>query len=380
MTKQGHASELDLVTKHRFILPSFTTAGGKSIRNVNVGWEAYGKLNAAKDNVILIPHFFSSNSHAAGRYRETDPEPGYWDSIIGPGKAIDTDLFYVVSVDSLVNMNSKDGITITTGPSSIDPETGQPYGLSFPVVTIRDFVQVQKALFDSLGITKLHAVAGTSMGGLQAFEWAAAFPEMVERVICVGGTATQNPFSVLSLETWCAPIRLDPAWNMGNYYDGAGPLAGLELAFFNVAVRAFHPEWAETNFGHRWTDPEKDPMAALENEFASDRSLKDLSVQRAKNTDANNMLYMTKANQLFVAGTPGSSVAPGLENIKARTLMISVRTDLLFPSADAHAQVARLKANGTHAEFFEIDSGIGHMAGVSDIGKASHVIRDFLTP
>ena len=151
---------------------------GKTIKDVKVGWEAYGKLNEKKDNVILVAHFYSSNSHAAGRYKAEDADPGYWDSIIGPGKPIDTDRFYVISVDSLVNMNSKDGITITTGPSSIDPDTGKPYGMRFPVVTIRDFVRVQKALLDSLGIRKLYAAVGTSMGGLQSFEWAAAHPDI----------------------------------------------------------------------------------------------------------------------------------------------------------------------------------------------------------
>lgn len=368
-----------LVQKKSFSIPFYVTVSGKTIKDVRVGWEAYGRLNDEKDNVILVPHFFSGNSHAAGRYTADDAEPGYWDSIIGPGRPIDTDTFYVISVDSLVNLNSKDGITITTGPSSIDPDTGNPYGMTFPVVTIRDFVRIQKALIDSLGITKLHAVAGMSMGGMQSFEWAAAHPDMVERVISVDGTATLKPFAVLSIGTWSAPIKVDQDWKNGNYYGGREPLAGLALAFSNLAVTTRHAEWAATNFGHRWADPDKDPLAAFENEFLSGSEVKAIGMLRASTaTDANHMLYITKANQLFVAGTSGSSIAPELKNIKARTLVIQARTDLLFPPEEAQHHVAQLKTNGIEAEYFEIDSGAGHLAGIADIAKAGKVIRSFL--
>ncbi|CAN5365323.1 homoserine O-acetyltransferase [soil metagenome] len=371
--------DIGLVQKNSFTLPHYTTVSGKTIKDVKVGWEAYGKLNEAKDNVILVPHFFSSNSHAAGRYKADDPLPGYWDSIIGPGKAIDTNQYFVISVDSLVNMNSKDGITVTTGPASINPDTGKPYGMTFPVVTIRDFVRVQKALIDSLGIKKLHAAAGTSMGGLQSFEWAAAYPEMVGRVLCVDGTVSQRPFAVLGLESWIAPIKADPNWNNGDYYGGPEPLAGLSLAYFNVMVAAVHPEWSAELYGFRWADPERSPMDSCMNEYAANAAFKAGGVLRATNaTDANNMLYMTRANQLFVAGTPGSSVAAGLVNIKARTLMVQARTDLLFPPEDTRAQVAQLKANGTDAEYVEIDTGGGHLAGITDVAKVGDSIRSFL--
>ena len=147
-----------LVEKKTFSMPSYTTVNGATIKNVTVGYESYGSLNAARDNVILVAHFFSGNSHAAGKYAAADPAAGYWDAIIGSGKPIDTDRFFVISSDTLVNLNVKDGKTVTTGPASINPDTGKPYGMSFPIVTIRDFVNVQKALLDSLGIKKLHAV------------------------------------------------------------------------------------------------------------------------------------------------------------------------------------------------------------------------------
>ncbi len=146
------AAELPLVQKQQLELAHFTTQSGVELKQVKVGWEAYGTLNADKSNVILITHYFSGTSHAAGKYRTTDAAAGYWDSIIGPGKAIDTNQFYVLSVDSLVNLNAFSPDVITTGPASINPDTGKAYGLSFPVVSIRDFVEVQKALLDKLGI------------------------------------------------------------------------------------------------------------------------------------------------------------------------------------------------------------------------------------
>ena len=156
-----------LVEKQVFEIASFETFGGDEIKNVKVGWEAYGTLNADKSNVILICHYFSGNSHAAGKYSPDDKAPGYWDKIIGSGKPIDTDKFYVVSVDTLVNLGTGNPKVTTTGPASINPDTGKPYGMTFPIVTIRDFVNVQKALLDGLGIDKLHTVMGASMGALQ---------------------------------------------------------------------------------------------------------------------------------------------------------------------------------------------------------------------
>ncbi len=177
-----------LVTEKKFFtLPQYTTQGGKTIKNVRVGYETYGKLNAAGTNVVFVPHFFSGTSHAAGRYKADEKAAGYWDAIIGPGKAIDTDKYFVVSADTLVNLNVKSPMVGTSGPATINPDTGKPYGSTFPVVSIADFVRVHKALLDSLGVKKLAAAAGASMGSLQAMQWAAEDPGYVERVIHVIG-------------------------------------------------------------------------------------------------------------------------------------------------------------------------------------------------
>jgi homoserine O-acetyltransferase/O-succinyltransferase len=207
-----------IVEKKTFELPSYTTVAGETIKSGKIGWEAAGTLNADKSNAILITHYFSGTSHAFGKYTAADQIAGYWDAIIGPGKAIDTNKYYVLSSDTLVNLNAKQSNVVTTGPASINPDTGKPYGMSFPVVSIKDFVRVQKALIDSLGIKKLKAVAGLSMGGLQAFEWAQSYPDSVERIIPVVATATAEPFLIAWMDLWAQPIRLDPKWNNGDYY------------------------------------------------------------------------------------------------------------------------------------------------------------------
>ena len=155
-----------IVKKEVFTLPSYTTVGGKTIKNVRIGYETYGTLNAAKDNVIVVSHFFTGTSHAAGRYTPEDKTPGYWDSLIGAGRPIDTDRFFVIATDALVNLNTKDKNVTTTGPATINPDTGKPWGLAFPVVGMRDFINVQKALLDSLGIKKIYAAVGASGGAI----------------------------------------------------------------------------------------------------------------------------------------------------------------------------------------------------------------------
>jgi homoserine O-acetyltransferase len=190
-----------IVEKKVFVMPSLRMQGGETVEDVRVGWESYGTLNADKSNAILVTHFFSGTSHAAGKYRESDAVAGYWDPLIGPGRAIDTDRYFVISSDTLVNLNVNSPDVVTTGPASINPDTGKHYGLTFPVVTFRDMIEVQRALIDSLGIGKLKAVVGPSMGALQAFEWAAAYPDRMERIVPVIGAAGSDPFLIAWLDT-----------------------------------------------------------------------------------------------------------------------------------------------------------------------------------
>lgn len=366
-----------LVEKQVFETADFVTQGGETIAEVRVGWEAYGELNAARDNVVLITHFYSGNSHAAGRYAESDAAPGYWNSIIGPGKAIDTDRFYVISVDSLVNLNTGDPNTVTTGPASIDPATGRPYGLSFPVVQIRDFVEVQRLVLESLGIERLHAVMGASMGALQAYAWAASYPDRVERLIPVIGAGWADADLIAWLNIWSAPIRLDPNWNGGDYYDGEPPLRGLAEALKIVTYHANHWKWANAAFGRNWADEGADPAASLDNRFQVEAVLDNAGMARARVSDANHFLYLARANQLFYAGG-GESVREGLMGIRAPTLMIYSDDDLVFPGDAVRETAATIRAGGTPVTLVALSGTRGHLDGVLNIDQAARQIAAFL--
>lgn len=370
------AGEVGIVQKKIFELASYTTVGGKTIAPVRVGWESYGTLNAAKDNAILVTHFFSGTSHAAGRYTPEDKVAGYWDSIIGPGKAIDTDRFFVLSSDTLVNLNTGDPNVTTTGPATINPATGKPWGMDFPIVTIRDFVNVQKELVLSLGIRRLHAVIGASMGALQALEWASSYPEMVGRVVPVIGAGEADPFLVGWLDAWATPIRLDPNWRGGDYYGKTPPSAGLAAALKLVTLHARYGEWADKAFGRAWADPAKDPAAALANRFKIEAALDAAGEARAKVADANHFLYLVKANQLFVAG--GGGLEEGLRRITAPVLLIASKDDLIFLPSRVEATARLIGADGTPVETVWLDGIDGHLDGITAIGQAAAKLEAFL--
>ena len=366
-----------LVDKQVFEIDSYTTQGGEAIKNVKVGWEAYGTLNAAKDNVILIAHYFSGNSHAAGRYAAEDQRPGYWDAIIGAGKPIDTDKYYVISVDTLVNLGTGNPKVITTGPASKNPDTGKPYGMSFPIVTIRDFVEVQKALLDSLGISKLHAVMGASMGSLQAYEWAAIYPERVERLIPVIGSGWADGDLIAWLNIWAAPIKLDPNWNGGDYYDGEAPVKGLAESLKVVTLHAQHWEWSNGVFGRSWAKEAANPAAGFDNLFKIEAVLDGAGLARAKTSDANHFLYLAKANQLFYTGH-GKSLYEGLLAIEAPVLIIHSDEDLVFPGDAVRDTASVIKSDGTPVEIVELQGTRGHLDGVLSIAQAGPKIQAFL--
>lgn len=367
----------DLITEKKvFTLQSYTTQGGRTLKDVKVGWESYGTLNADKSNAVLICHFFSGNSHAAGKYDAKDAAPGYWDAIIGPGKAIDTTKYFVLSSDTLVNLNTGDPKTTTTGPASVNPDTGKPYALDFPVVTVGDFVNVQKALVESLGIKRLALVAGPSMGSLQTFEWAASHPDMVARAMPVIGAGEADAQLIAWLDVWAAPILVDPNWNKGDYYGRTPPNAGLAKALAVVTLQANHQEWANATFGRRPAKAEEDPAKALSNRFQIQSILDNAGEARAKVSDANHFLYLAKANQLFAAG--GTSLADAATKIKAPVLLITQPKDLVF-TADAVEKTAEtLRKGGVSVTQAYLQGARGHLDGVISMKQAEGVIRAFL--
>jgi homoserine O-acetyltransferase len=358
-----------IVEKKVFSMPSLRMQGGETIKDVRVGWESYGTLNADKSNAILITHFFSGTSHAAGKYRESDAVAGYWDPIIGPGRAIDTNKYFVVASDTLVNLNANTPDVVTTGPASIDPDTGKPYGLTFPVVTFRDMIEVQRALIDQLGITKLKAVVGPSMGALQAFEWASAYPDRMERIVPVIGAAGSDPFLIAWLDVWGQPIRLDPNWNNGDYYGKTPPNAGLAAALKVVSVQANQAEWALQTYGDAPAAPTKPPAAALGNAFKIQAALDSGSLARAGGADANHLLYLVKANQLANVDAA---------KITVPTLLIASPTDLVFPLSRIDRTAVAIASNGTYVERGTVTGPNGHLNGVLNIAQAGPVIAAFL--
>ena len=361
------------VEKLTFTLPSYTTVGGKTLPNVRVGYETYGKLNAAGDNAIFVPHFFTATSHAAGKYQSTDAAPGYWDGIIGGGRPIDTDKYFVVSADALTNVNTKDPKVVTTGPATINPATGRPYGLSFPVVSFRDTVRLHKALLDSLGVKRLHAVVGASGGSIQAMEWGALYPDYVQRIVHVIGPGFDiTPFVVELLDVWTTPIRMDPRWNFGDYRADNEPLDGIANALKIITITTRAHGWAEKTFGLKPTDPARDPGAAMENSFAIEDALAKAGLARARTADANSIIYTAKANQLY------RLTDDEVKGMKARILFVPAKSDIIFPPELSERAAARYRAQGGVAEVVVIDGDGGHLDGVFNVAKQGDAIRAFL--
>jgi homoserine O-acetyltransferase len=366
-----------LVDKQVFTTSDFRTHNGEVIAEVRVGWEAYGELNETRDNVILITHFFSGNSHAAGRYTESDALPGYWDYLIGPGKAIDTDRYYVISSDTLVNQEPHNPRVTTTGPASPDPATGAPYALDFPVVTIRDFVTVQKALLDSLDVQSLHAVVGASMGSLQALDWATAYPEFVERVISVIGMGAADPWTIATLQQWANPILADPHWNEGDYYDGEPPTTGLQQALGMVTLQAMHP--VMFNQVYAGSGPtESAPLHDIRADFRVVEQLNAAAGARTRYADANHVLYLVRANQLFMAGF-AEDLRTGLAPVTAKTLFLPASNDLLLQPYLARRAHEMLQELGKVSQYEEIEGPWGHLDGVYSLEQKAGLIRGFLS-
>jgi homoserine O-acetyltransferase len=368
-----------IVKRNEFRLPAYTTVSGKVIHDVRIGWESYGKLNAKKDNVILLTHPFGGFGHLAGKNSEKDQNPGKWDDIIGSGRAIDTDKFYVICSDTLANLNTKNPLVFTTGPASINPDTAKPYGMSFPVVTILDFVNVQRELLRKLGIEKLYAVMGASMGGMQAIQWGAAYPGFVGRVIVVTSPGEVDAWNIGWLSAWSAPILVDPNWNHGDYYGKAEPIAGLAAALKINSLHVQDPETLNENFGRRWAKDGVNPISAYENKFAIEADLDQKAMSDAKRRDANHFLYLVKAMQTFSIGQ--GSLEDGLKKLKAPILLLPSSTDRLFYPEKIKAMRNWIFEHKGQVEYLELKGKSGHLNGAngSDIKQASQVIKTFLS-
>jgi homoserine O-acetyltransferase len=341
---------------------------GASLAPVEVAFETYGTLNSARSNAILILHAFSGDAHAAGIGRESG-KPGWWDSMIGPGKAFDTDQYFIVCSNVL------GGCQGTTGPSSINPETQRPYGMSFPVITIGDMVRLQKMLVDSLGIPKLLAVAGGSMGGMQALQWAASYPEMVRSVIPIATTARHSAQQIAFNEVARQAIMADPDWNGGDYYASRAPERGLAVARMVGHITYMSDESMRQKFGRRLRDKDKFGYN-FEVDFEVESYLRYRGKQFVNRFDANSYLYITKAEDYFDLLDGSWQIA--FDGTNTRFLVISFTSDWLYPSYQSQEIVRVLRRRNLDIAYCDLQSNYGHDAFLVDVAEQTDVVRGFL--
>ena len=349
---------------------SISLESGAGLSPVSVAYETYGSLNASKSNAILILHAFSGDAHAAGISRETG-KPGWWDNTIGPGKAFDTEKYFVICSNVL------GGCQGTTGPASINPATGCPYAMSFPVITIGDMVRLQKMLIDHLGIECLLAVAGGSMGGMQALEWAVAFPERVIAAIPIASTARHSPQQIAFNEVGRQAIMADPDWCDGNYYRGKPPGRGLAIARMVGHITYMSDESMREKFGRRLREKEKFGYD-FSVDFEVESYLRYRGSQFVGRFDANSYLYITKAEDYFDLTNGSGTLGPAFEKVKCRFLVISFTSDWLYPSYQSQEIVRVLRRTNHDVAYCELPSNYGHDAFLVDIAEQSEVIRGFL--
>ena len=366
---------------------------GRDLHPVRVAYETYGVLSPRRDNVILVCHALSGDAHAAG-YAKTPTEEstrdgfaaedrdgsagkalGWWDGMIGPGKAFDTDRFFVVSTNLL------GGCRGTTGPSSIDPATGQPYGLGFPVITVADMVRTERAFLEMLGIERLAAVAGGSLGGMQAFQWAILYPGQVDAVVSIASTHALHPQGVAWNSIARDAIMRDPAWQDGHYYGtGRSPDAGMGVARMVGHVTYLSGPALNDKFGRRLQFSDDIRYTITDPEFEVESYLRHQADSFVKRFDANTYLYTSRALTYFDLARQhgGGSLTRALEDVSARTLLIAFSSDWLYPptaSAEIHAALHGL---GKPVQFHVIDAPYGHDCFLLEEARQTPIIRDFL--
>ena len=350
--------------------PALMLDCGITLLNVDVAYETYGKLNEARTNAILICHAFTGDAHAAGVSRETG-QPGWWSSMIGPGLPFDTDQYFIISSNVL------GGCRGTTGPGSIDPTTGQPYGMRFPVITIGDMVRLQKMLIEHLGIERLLAVTGGSMGGMQALQWAVAYPEAVLAAIPIATTARHSAQQIAFNEVGRQAITADPDWNEGDYYEGKPPARGLAVARMVGHITYMSDASMREKFGRRLRD-----KSAFGYDFSVDFEVESYlryrGSQFVSRFDANSYLYITKAMDYFDLSAGSTSLAAALEGSRTRFLVLSFTSDWLYPTYQSLELVSALRGRNVDVAFCELSSHYGHDAFLLETKEQSELVRGFL--
>jgi homoserine O-acetyltransferase len=340
---------------------------------VTIAYETYGRLNADRSNAILICHALSGSAHAAGYHSEEENKPGWWDDCIGPGKAFDTDRFFVICSNVLGSCYG------STGPMSINPATGKAYGLGFPVVTIGDMVRAQVKLIDHLGIDQLLCVAGGSMGGMQVLEWAANHPQRVKSAIPLATTAHHSPMLIAFSEVGRQAIYADPNWNQGDYYDtGKKPDAGLAVARMVGHITYLSEASMQQKFGRRLRNIERYGYE-FDTEFEVESYLRYNGNAFTRRFDANSYLYVTKAMDYFdLSKDTGSLTASFASSAHIKFLVVSFTSDWLYPSYHSKRLVSALMAAGADVTYLDIQSTWGHDAFLLEVETMTDLLTAFL--
>jgi len=346
-----------------------TLKSGEKLGPITIAYETYGELNADKSNAIMVYHALTGDAHAAG-YHEGAKKPGWWDVMIGPGKAFDTNKYYVICANVLGSCKG------TTGPASIDPKTGKPYGLSFPVVTIEDMVQTQKFLVDHLGIEKLLCAAGGSMGGLQALKWSIMYPDSVRSVISIAANTRHTAQQIALHEVARQAIMADPDWHNGDYYGKSIPARGLALSRMIGHITYMSEASMEEKFGRKLISKERLGYD-FSHDFEVESYLKYRGDSFVQRFDANSYLYLSKTLDYFDLAEDGKLV-DAFVPATASFLIISFTSDWLYPSHQSKEMVRALKANDLDVSDIEINSSYGHDAFLVEVDGQSKLITHFL--
>jgi homoserine O-acetyltransferase len=366
---------------------------GRELHPVRIAYETYGSLSPSRDNVILVCHALSGDAHAAGVSRTPAAESardgfaaedrdgasgralGWWYGMIGPGKAFDTNRFFVVSTNLL------GGCRGTTGPSSIDPATGRPYGSDFPVITVADMVRTERAFLDELGIERLAAVAGGSLGGMQALEWSILFPDQVDAIVVIASTHALQPQGVAWNAIARSAITRDPAWQGGHYYGtGRAPEAGMGVARMVGHITYLSAPALNDKFGRRLQFADEIRYTITEPEFEVESYLRHQAETFVRRFDANTYLYTSRALTYFdLARQHGDgSLVRALRSVSARTLLIAFSSDWLYPPSGSQEIADALRELGNPVECQVIDAPYGHDCFLLEEARQTPLIQNFL--
>jgi homoserine O-acetyltransferase len=349
--------------------------GGK-LSPVTIGYSTWGKLNEAKDNAILIPCALTNGTFVHDE-ENPDGHGAWWNIIVGPGRPLDTTRFFIICPNPLAGCDG------STGPSSINPATQQPYRMDFPLVTVHDSVEAQRRLIEHLGIQRLEMVIGQSFGGSQALEWAVAYPDLMKKVVVVGAADSLHPLGLAWMEIGCQMIKLDPRWQNGNYSPSdEKALAGLVIARMLLLTTCFSKEMLEKRFGRETIAdlaiPTPSETQDMGERFLVENYLYYLGGTFAYNFDPNSYLYLSRAFILYNVIDGYTSLAEALDRIKSRMCFIGSSSDMLVPAAHVHRLAEKAQACGIDARYRELQSPFGHNAFVSEAAQMCEILQDFM--